>query len=88
MNPQFPVAVTAGQWNKVAGGVTTGRIYRHRSAGQFLQTFRLANNSAPTEFTEGEPAFTDNHDWEDIRHSEPIDVYLWPMEDAELRVDL
>ena len=87
-NPQYPINLIKGQWNKVLTGVTgTGTIHR-KTYNKFdhLQTYRLTGAPAPTSIDEGIVMFL-NNSFEPWGSDSPIDIYVWPVEDSILRSD-
>jgi len=87
-DPDYPVALTAGQWNKVATDVLTGIIHR-KSGGAYVQTYRLTGTPAPTDYDEGAGIFVEHPEYEEIKATSAIDVYIWTdSENAVLRVDV
>lgn len=86
-NPQYPVNLIGGQWNKVATGVTSGKIYRKTLGCDHYQTYRLNGDPAPTTIDEGVLIFDKTY-LEPIGASSAIDVYIWSTKDAVLRVDI
>lgn len=84
-NPVW-VDCISGQWIKVATAVTSGVVHKHETiAAQYLQTYKLTGEAAPTLITEGVRAF-EGKLIEEIGHSVAIDVYIWVVGDIDGRV--
>jgi len=76
-------------WTKVATNVATGIIHQvDLTPYEYLQTYRLTGEAAPTLKTDGVPAFENNRR-EVIFATVNIDVYLFSITDAgKVRVDI
>lgn len=87
-NPQYPVNLIKGQWNKILTGVNgTGTIHRTASNRfDHFQTNRLTGEPAPTSLDEGIVMFQNNL-FEPWGVDAPIDIYIWPIKDSILRID-
>ena len=79
-----------GAWTKVADGATVGQLHKvSDDPSNYLQTYRLAGEAAPTLIADGVPAFPDNGRSDPISSDAAIDVYIWPQTAAgRVRVDL
>jgi len=85
-NPEYPINITAGVWNKIATAVIgTGTIHR-KTPCDHLQTYRLTGDPAPIDPTEGIVMFL-NYSYEPYGSDSPIDIYVLPSTDAVLRID-
>jgi hypothetical protein len=80
----------AGVWTLVASNVTAGRIKMASTApNQYLETYRMTGNPAPTDQSEGVPAFPDDGATAEILSAAPIDVYIMAVgKDGKVRADL
>ena len=87
-NPAI-IPCPADAWTKVATNVTTGQIHRLSVAlGNYLQTYRLTGEAAPSVISEGVSAFVGGQS-EVISNTEAIDIYIYPVRAAgSVRVDL
>lgn len=65
-----------GQWTKVASGVTSGTLTISLTAANYLRTYRMAGNLAPTLRSDGLPIFKGRRQ-EEIKSDLSIDVYIW-----------
>lgn len=87
-NPIF-VDCPADQWKKVATATTTGQLWEAQSIVEYLQTYRLTGETAPTERSEGMKLFANDKNSEEINSSTPIDVYVYAVGSAgRVRVDV
>lgn len=87
-NPAF-IDCPAGAWTKIATNVVSGNIYKMITEPQYLQTYRLTGEAAPTLIAEGVQAFIENPEKEIISAIEPIDAYLWCIGAAgRVRIDI
>jgi hypothetical protein len=81
----------ADQWTKVATGVTTGIIWKVIDT-EYLYTYRLTGESAPTLESDGVRVFRDDDESDNqvqIQAGELIDVYLWAKNsNGRIRADL
>ena len=74
-NPVF-VTCTKGVWTKVATNVITGFVHKNTTIqSQYLQTYKLTGQAAPTLISEGVRAF-ENSLKEAISATVAIDVYI------------
>lgn len=87
-NPLF-IEIEKDKWTKIATGVLTGIVHKVKSTpDNYMQTYRLTGESAPTLKSDGVLLFSDSQN-ESIESSEEIDVYLLANgADGEVRVDL
>ena len=86
-NPLF-VDCPADTWTKVATAVTTGQLWKAQSITEYLQTYRLTGEAAPTERSEGMKLFSKS-DSDKIDSSAPIDAYVYAVGSAgRVRVDV
>lgn len=89
-NPDVQI-LTKDIWTKIATNVTTGNVYNMSATTNYLQTFRLTDEAAPINNDDAVRAFTNRNDnlWDNISSSDPIDVYLKPLEqDGKIRLDI
>lgn len=87
-NPLF-VDCPADVWTKIATAVTTGQVWKAQSVAEYLQTYRLTGETAPTDRGEGMKLFADDKNSEEINSSAPIDVYVFVVGSAgRVRVDV
>lgn len=76
-------------WTRVAQSVVAGAIYNMTPSVEFLQTYRMTGQSAPSDGSDSVPAFIYKHEPLSISAPEAIDVYLMPIGSAGVvRVDL
>ena len=89
-NPNFPVNCPKDQYTKIATNVTSGNVHKMKTDADYLQTYRLTAEAAPTLKNEAVRMFVDNPEEEMIRNSPAaIDIYVWCCnEDGILRVDV
>jgi len=80
---------TANTWIKVASSVTAGTIFKLTQKREiYLQTWRIAGNTAPTTIVEGVDMF-EEYDFVVIDSQYPIDVYVRCIDlNGKIRVDL
>ena len=80
----------AGVWTLVASNVTAGRIKMASTApNAYLETYRMTGNPAPTDQSEGVPAFPFDGATADIEAAAAIDVYIMAVgKDGKVRADL
>jgi hypothetical protein len=65
-----------GQWTKVAAGVIRGTMKRKGLLAKYFETYRLADDPAPTTFDEAMPVFVSTNTAL-IEAQVAIDVYIW-----------
>jgi hypothetical protein len=83
------VSCPADIWTRVAQAVVAGAIYNMTPQVQFLQTYRMTGQSAPSGNTDAVPAFFYKYEPLSISAAEAIDVYLKPVGAAgSVRVDI
>ncbi len=86
-NPEYPIAITAGQWNKIATNITgSGTIHKKTKDVDYLHTYRLTGEATPTDIAEGIVMFLDNS-YEPFGVDSAVDIYVWSSKDAVLRLD-
>jgi hypothetical protein len=86
-NPVF-VNTPAAEWTKVADNVTSAIVHNKKLASSYVYTYRMHGGTAPTDITEGVPAF-DEGNQEKITASAAIDVYFAAIDkDGRVRVDI
>jgi len=80
----------AGVWTRVAQNVTAGRIKMASTAPNlYLEIYRMTGDPAPTNQSEGIPAFPDDGVSSNITSTNPIDVYIMAVgKDGKVRADL
>ena len=80
----------AGVWTLVALNTTAGRIKMASTAPNvYLETYRMTGGTAPTDQSEGVPAFPDDGVTAEISAAAPIDVYIMAVgKDGKIRADL
>lgn len=87
-NPSV-ISCTKDVWTRVAQSVVAGAIYNMTPGVEFLQTYRMTGQAAPTNGNDSVPAFLYKHEPLSISAPEAIDVYLMPVgQDGSVRVDL
>ena len=88
-NPVF-IDLTKDTWTKVATAVTSGIVHKIKSQPyNYLQTYRLTGEAAPTDKADGVRVFENDIDFVEIAATVPIDVYLYPVNaDGRIRVDV
>lgn len=84
-NPNI-VSCTADTWNAIATNVTAGQVWIKDTGVQYLHTYRMTGDPAPT-------TLTDALDFLGLRmaidSATAIDVYLYPLgANGSVRVDL
>ncbi len=86
-NPQFPINLIGGQWNKIATNINgAGTIHKKTKDVDYLQTYRLTGETAPTDISEGVLMFLD-YSYEPFGVDSAVDIYVWASKDAVLRLD-
>ena len=86
-NPIYPINLVGGQWNKVLSAYTgTGTIDKKTENCDYYQTYRIANEDAPTLFDEGTPIFLNTYT-EEFGSDSSIDIYVWSTKDAVIRLN-
>ena len=80
----------AGIWTLAAANVTSGRLKILSTApNAYLETYRMTGEAAPTNQSEGIPAFPDDGVTAEIQSVAPIDVYIMAVgKDGKIRADL
>lgn len=87
VNPAL-ITCTKDTWVKVATGVVIGAVHRFLTGPEYIQTYKLTGEAAPTLNTDGVALFKDSTQ-ENISATDPIDVYVMAIgEDGKVRVDL
>jgi len=83
------VVCAKNAWTKVATDVISGSVHKKSYEPQeYLQTYRVTGNAAPTVLTDGIWAFKNNEP-EAISATSGIDVYIYALTSAgSVRVDL
>lgn len=93
-------SIPEGEWTKAASAVTSGMLYLLDASVNYYQTYRLADETAPTNPVEGvlpEEAIRifNNENQAQISNHEPIDVYIIAYdkdgntsETGKIRVDI
>jgi len=84
------VDIPKGSWKVVATNVTTGQVHKlFEQPNEYLHTYRMTGNPAPSNKNEGIAIFVDNELTELISSVAAIDVYIWCVEEnGRVRVDL
>jgi len=83
------VSCPVGAWTVVASGITAGTIYNMTPSREFMQTYRMAGDAAPSTNADGVFAFNDPGAPLAISASDAIDVYLMAIDGVgSVRVDV
>ncbi len=86
-NPEYPIYIIGGQWNKIATNINgSGTIHKKTKDVDYLHTYRLTGETAPTDIAEGFLMFQDSS-YEPFGVDSAIDIYVWSSKDAVLRLD-
>ena len=78
-NPVF-VDCPEGQYTKIATGVTSGIVWRVNGNVEYLYTYRLTTEAAPTLLSDAVRIFKDDDESDNqvsISASASIDIYIW-----------